>query len=107
MFSIFNRNNNKEDILAGDLDQVLDTIHLIDIREDYELSSGKIKTAQHIPMGHLLSTPERYLNKDEQYYIMCQSGMRSMRTVKALQEKGYHVINVKGGMAAYKGKNRI
>lgn len=107
MFSVFNRNNNKETIWAEDLDDMLDDIHLIDIREGYELLSGKVKTAQHIPMGNLLSTPECYLNKDEKYYIMCQSGMRSMRTVKALQEKGYNVVNVKGGMAAYKGRNRI
>ena len=106
MFSIFKRNN-EEVISVEELDLILDKIHLIDIREDYELRAGKIRTAQHIPMNQLLSSPEKYLKKDEAYYIMCQSGMRSMRTVKALQEKGCHVINVRGGMAAYKGRNKI
>ena len=106
MFSIF-RNNNEGTISVEALDEVLDQIHLIDIREGYELSTGRIRTAQHIPMNALLSSPEKYLKKNETYYIMCQSGMRSTRTVKALGEKGYRVINVKGGMNAYKGNNKI
>lgn len=106
MFSIFKRNS-EEVISVAELDDLLEKIHLIDIREEYELIGGKIRTAKHIPMGKLLSNPEKYLKKDEKYYMMCQSGMRSMRTVKALQEKGYNVINVKGGMASYKGKNKI
>lgn len=106
MFSIF-KNNNEEAISADKLDEVLDQIHLIDIREAHELSVGRIRTARHIPMNQLLSSPEKYLKKNEIYYIMCQSGMRSTRTVKALKEKGYHVVNVKGGMNAYKGNNKI
>lgn len=106
MFSIFKRNN-EEAISVEELDAILDQIHLIDIREDYELGAGRIRTARHIPMNQLLNSPEKYLKKNETYYMMCQSGMRSTRTVKALQEKGYHVINVKGGMAAYKGSNKI
>lgn len=100
MFSIFDRNS-CESISVKELNEVLDKIQLIDIREANEIGSGKIKTALHIPMGDLLNMPQRYLKNDETYYIICQSGMRSMRTVKALQEKGYKVINVNGGMSAY------
>ena len=105
MFSFLNKSQD-ESIQANGLDAVLDQIQLIDIREPQEVAWGKVKTAQNIPMGELLNMPERYLKKDEKYYIMCQSGMRSMRTVKTLKEKGYQVVNVQGGMSAYTGKNR-
>lgn len=105
MFSFLNKSQN-ESIEASRLDDIIDQIQLIDIREPQEVAWGKIKTAQNIPMGELLNAPEHYLKKDEKYYIMCQSGMRSMRTVRALKDKGYQVVNVQGGMSAYTGKYR-
>ena len=102
MFSLFNRNKVKS-IDINKLDENFSNIKLIDIREPYETKSGSIKGAKKIPMGTLMGNPQQYLSKNDEYYIMCQSGMRSARTSLALSKLGYNVINVAGGFGSYKG----
>ncbi len=106
MFSFLKREIN-DVVDVKDIDALIGNINLIDIREAYEFQGGSIKSAKNIPMGDLLNQPERYLKKSEKYYIMCQSGMRSSRTVSTLQKAGYDVVNVKGGMGSYRGKNKV
>lgn len=74
---------------------------LIDVRSKNEYQNGHIPNAKNIVMDTLLSNPSNYLEKDKTYYIVCQSGMRSKRTVKALIKDGYKVINVSGGTMSY------
>lgn len=105
MFSLFQRST-QNSISVAELDDILGKIHLIDIREPYEYAYGSIKSAKNIPMGKLLAAPQRYLKQEEQYHIICQSGGRSMSAVAALSKAGYDVINVKGGISSYRGKNR-
>ena len=105
MFSIFGRENVKS-INVNDLDKLIGKIELIDIREPYEFAGGSIKTAKNIPMGDLLSEPEKYVSKDKTYYILCQSGGRSARTSGSLAKIGYKVINVSGGVGSYAGTKR-
>ena len=106
MFSLFQRND-ANTIHVNEIDDIIHDINLIDIREAYECAHGSIKGSRNIPMGQLLSKPDKYMDKSEKYYIMCQSGQRSSRAVAALQRAGYDVINIKGGMGSYYGKNRI
>lgn len=102
----FLKNDNSKVINVNDMDNLIGKIELIDIREPYEYQSGSMKTAKNIPMGNLLSTPEKYLIKDKTYYIMCQSGARSGRICRALTKQGFNVINVSGGMGSYVGTKR-
>ena len=104
MFNFFNKKTIKS-VDINSIDSILTKIKLIDIREPYETSAGTIKGAKKIPMNILLEKNEQYLNKSDEYYIMCQSGMRSSRTVKALSKLGYKVVNVSGGFGSYRGKN--
>ena len=103
MFNFLKKEDNKT-IKVNDVDELIGAIELIDIREPYEFKGGSIKTAKNIPMGNLLSQPGKYLIKNKTYYLMCQSGARSRRTSKALAKQGYDVINVLGGIGAYRGK---
>lgn len=105
MFKFFNKEKTHS-IHVNDLDSLLGTINIIDIREPYEFKTGSVKTAKNIPMNDLLTHPTRYLKTDKQYYLMCASGMRSMRTTTALSKIGYNVVNVKGGFGSYSGSNR-
>lgn len=95
----FNRNA----INVNDMDNLLGKVNLIDIREPFEVMRGTLQGAENIPMGQLLERPQAYLKKDEEYYIMCQSGGRSARAVSMLGAMGYRVINVGGGMGSYRG----
>lgn len=105
MFEFF-KNPTGKVVNVNDMDDLLGSVELIDIREPYEYQSGTLKTAKNIPMGNLLNTPEKYLNKNKTYYIMCQSGGRSTRTCRYLTKQGYDVVNVSGGMGSYAGTRK-
>lgn len=105
MFGFSNQNDVKV-INVNDIDELVGKVELIDIRENYEYAGGSIKTAVNIPMGDLLKNPEKYLNRNKEYYIMCQSGGRSARACNNLLEEGFKVINVSGGMGSYVGTKR-
>lgn len=77
-------------------------IHLIDVRENDDFKEGHIPTSRNIPMDILLKEPEKYINKTDEYYIVCQAGVKSEKTCKELWSKGYKVINIKDGTDSYK-----
>lgn len=103
MFSFFSRNNVKS-INVNDLGELLGKINLIDIREPYEYKSGHLPTAKNIPMDKIIGDSDKYLDKSNEYHIICQSGGRSSRTCKELNAKGFNVVNVSGGTGGYKGQ---
>ncbi len=105
MFSFLKKDDSKV-IHVNDMDNLIGTVELIDIREPYEYKSGSIKTAKSIPMGNLLTAPDRYLRKDKTYYIICQSGGRSASACRTLTKQGFNVINVAGGVGSYAGTKR-
>ncbi|MDF2942114.1 MAG: Rhodanese domain protein [Herbinix sp.] len=105
MFSLFQRNDGNS-VHMSEIDNMLNEINLIDIREPFECARGCIKTAKNIPMTQLLADPEKYLDKSKKYYIMCQSGGRSSGATSTLSRAGYEVVNVRGGMERYTGNNR-
>lgn len=101
MFS-FNKKSNFTTISVHDLDDLLDNIDLIDIREPYEYRGGHIPNAKNVPMEKLLLDTEKYLDKSKEYHVICQSGGRSTRVCSELTSKGYKVINVSGGTGSYR-----
>lgn len=105
MFNLFGKSNVKK-INVNELDDLIGKIELIDIREISEFSEGSIKSAINIPMGDLLASPEKYLDKDKTYYILCRSGGRSANTADKLDAQGYQVVDVTGGVINYSGKFR-
>lgn len=105
MFSFLNRGTGNV-VNVNDMDKLIGKVDIIDIREPYEYKTGSLMTAKNIPMGSLLEKPDQYLEKDKTYYIMCQSGIRSGKTVKVLEKQGFHVINVSGGMGSYVGTSK-
>lgn len=102
MFSFFSRNR-VNSVNVNDLGELLGKINLIDIREPYEYKGGHLPTAQNVPMSKILAEADKYLNKDKEYYIICQSGGRSSSTCSKLKEKGFNVVNVLGGTSRYTG----
>ena len=103
MFSFLTRNK-VNSVNASELGDQLGKINLIDIREPNEYKSGHLPAAKNIPMEKILTDPEKFLNKDKEYHIICQSGGRSSSTCKRLKSKGFNVINVSGGTGSYRGE---
>lgn len=79
----------------------LGNINIIDIRSIEKYNDNHILNSHHIPFDDLLLYPEKFLSKDEVYYIYCQKGKRSLQLCKILNTKGYHTVNVLGGYEAW------
>jgi len=73
---------------------------IIDVREPYEFELGSIPGAVNMPVGILLDNCERYLKNNKQYYIYCETSLRSSRACEFLADLGYDVCLLEGG---YKG----
>lgn len=80
-----------------------ENIDIVDVREDEEVTQGKIPSARHIPLGELPDRLDEF-DKDEHHYMICRSGGRSSKACNFLIEQGYDVTNMAGGMLAWKGE---
>ncbi|WP_212391429.1 rhodanese-like domain-containing protein [Sporosarcina beigongshangi] len=78
---------------------------IIDVREVYEVTAGKIPGAVNIPLG-LVEFRMHELDKSKEYIMVCQSGGRSGRATQFLESHGYNVVNMQGGMLAWEGEVR-
>ncbi|RAK21182.1 rhodanese-related sulfurtransferase [Anoxybacillus vitaminiphilus] len=78
-------------------------LNLIDVREDEEVAHGMIPGAKHIKMGEIPNRLDEF-SKDEEYIFICRSGNRSGTVCRYLQDMGYKVCNMVGGMLAWDGE---
>ena len=76
-----------------------ESLSVLDVREVEEFEALHLEGARNFPLSQLTDTFEK-LDKDNLYYVICKSGMRSARACQFLAEQGYEVINVQGGMDA-------
>ncbi len=93
-------------ITTDELKKKLDAgeeLYLVDVREDEETEMGKIKQAAHIRMGDVPENLDK-LDKDKEYIIICRSGRRSENVCHYLQDQGYKVRNMEGGMLEWEGE---
>lgn len=77
---------------------------ILDVREAHEYASCHIPGAKNVPLSNI-SNGINTIKKDQELYVICQSGMRSSRASKILKKMGYSdVTNVRGGMSMWRGK---
>ncbi len=75
-------------------------LSLVDVREIEEFKMLHLEGTHSLPLSQLADTYEQ-LDKEQLHYVICKSGMRSARACQFLEEHGYKVINVQGGMTAF------
>ena len=76
-------------------------IRVLDVREPDEYQIAHVNGVPLVPLSAL---PQRFteLDPNQQYYIHCKSGVRSMRALQFLREQGFkHLKSVKGGITAW------
>ncbi|WP_409302272.1 rhodanese-like domain-containing protein [Peribacillus sp. SCS-155] len=78
-------------------------LEIVDVREDEEVQHGMIEGAKHIRMGDI---PEKldHFDKDKEYIFVCRSGNRSNNVCHYMQDQGYKVRNMVGGMLNWTGE---
>ncbi|SDC31999.1 Rhodanese-related sulfurtransferase [Pelagirhabdus alkalitolerans] len=75
----------------------IESFALIDVREPFEYYEGHVPGAINIPLGSLPQQIAK-LDKNQHYYIICLTGARSRGAVHFLDQLGFDVTNVEGGM---------
>lgn len=95
-----------DEITTDELQKKLENgekLELVDVREDNEVVAGMIPGAKHIRMGDIPSKLD-YFDKDKEYIFICRSGGRSANVCAYLQDQGFKVKNMVGGMMDWSGE---
>ena len=73
---------------------------VVDVREDHEFEAGHVPNARHIPLSNVADRTAE-LPQDEQIWLICQGGVRSMKAADYLLTQGFDVVSVAGGTGAW------
>ena len=92
-------------ITTDELQQKLETgekLELVDVREDEEVAAGMIPGAKHIKMMEIPNRMNEF-EREKEYIFICRSSARSANVCQYLQQQGYKVRNMVGGMLEWRG----
>ena len=84
-------------------------VQLLDVRSQQEYDEGHLPGAYIIDVNDstFLRQVEGQLTKDKPVAVYCRSGRRSASAARKLVKAGYQVINLDGGILAWKGQGKI
>jgi len=96
---------NPDEVTVQDMKKALDNpslnIKVVDVREPDEYEIAKVAGVPLLPLSQL---NERFteLDPNQQYYLHCKAGVRSMKALTFLKQQGFkYVKSVKGGITAW------
>ena len=96
---------NPDEVTVQDMKRALDDaklgVKIIDVREPDEYEIAYVKGATLLPLSQI---GERFteLDPNQQYYLHCKAGVRSMKALQFLREQGFKYLkSVKGGITAW------
>ena len=102
--------NHKEvsymNITAQQAKEIMDTEEgyiILDVRTEEEYAEGHIPGAKNLDVtneAEFLKGVDK-LDKDNTIYIYCRSGRRSRTAAKHLVDRGFNVVDLKGGYSAW------
>jgi rhodanese-related sulfurtransferase len=83
---------------VAELEAALPGATLLDVREPFEFAGGHVEGATNAPMSTL--DPEAL--PPGELWLICRSGSRSASAARTLQGAGRSVVQVQGGMGAWR-----
>ena len=96
---------NPDEVTVQDMKKALDNpalnIKVVDVREPDEYEIAKVAGVPLLPLSQL---NDRFteLDPNQQYYLHCKAGVRSMKALTFLRQQGFkYVKSVKGGITAW------
>ncbi len=93
-----------ETVSAEDVAARLSETFILDVRSRREYGEGHIPNAHHIPLGQIAARLDE-LPRDRQIVTQCGSGVRSQTAASLLQNHGFDVANLAGGMDGWNQAN--
>ena len=86
-----------------------DRLVVVDVRRPAEFAEGHVKNALNIPLNELIDPVNMSgLEEDQNIYVHCQGGYRSMIASSLLKRQGIHNLhNILGGWNAIKEQSKI
>ena len=94
-----------ESISADDLSKIVERVSLIDVRKSGERSNGYLYNSKHVSLDDFQDQIKE-IDKNNNNYIHCAGGYRSMIACSILKRNGYDsVIDVKGGFSSIINSN--
>lgn len=82
----------------------INSMQVLDVREDFEWDAGHIEGAVHIPLAQLPSRIDE-LDSGRPVLAVCHVGQRSAMAAAFLRDRGFDVQNLEGGMDAWASRN--
>ncbi len=77
---------------------------LLDVRSEDEYDhDGRIEGARLVPLG-VLEKNLKMLPKEKKILVYCRSGSRSISASRLLQQHGFQVYNINGGINAWRAE---
>ena len=70
---------------------------IIDIRDENEFNQNHLDNSINISLYKMISEPEKYLEKNKSYLLICKYGIQSKIIMNMLNRMGYHVYSLKDG----------
>ena len=96
---------NPDEVTVQDMKKALDDpklgIKVIDVREPDEYEIAKVDGVPLLPLSQL---QQRFteLDPNQQYYLHCKVGVRSLKALDFLRQQGFKYLkSVKGGITAW------
>ena len=71
---------------------------IIDIRDNYEYQKRHLENSINIPFMKLLTQPEKYLNKEKKYLLVCEYGIKSKKVCEILNKQDYNTYSLINGI---------
>ncbi len=81
-----------------DISEVKNKNNIIDIRSSISFNKFNYEGSKNIPRMILLSNPDLYLNRTEEYYILCDKGLLSKSVSNILNSLGFNCYSIIGGI---------
>ena len=94
--------NTISSIEAEKLAEIIDTVHLLDVRKPGEFENEHALSAMSYPLDYMNSNLDT-LDKTAPYYVHCAGGYRSMIAISLMLRKGFtRLTDVAGGFGSIK-----
>lgn len=71
---------------------------IIDIRDNVSYLKKHLDNSINIPFYEIIVSPWKYLNKKNNYLLVCEYGLKSKKTAEILNSQGYKVFSLKNGI---------